>query len=169
MLGCSKGQEILPESEFYPDPKHAGTRKFSRYCRSCIKVRDREAYQRNKARRDATNRAWRQANPERRLLHVRRSQKRNPDSHRRSTRNDIIRRKRLLAGAPFEPISYDEVYQAFEGRCGICKESLPRAKMTLDHIIPLSKGGAHTRANVQPAHRACNSRKGARLEVIVHR
>lgn len=31
---------------------------------------------------------------------------------------------------------------------------------SIDHIIPLSKGGAHTWSNVQLAHRACNSRKG---------
>jgi 5-methylcytosine-specific restriction endonuclease McrA len=36
-------------------------------------------------------------------------------------------------------------------------------KVTLDHIIPLSKGGTHTWDNVRPAHRRCNELKGDRL------
>lgn len=32
--------------------------------------------------------------------------------------------------------------------------------MEVDHIIPLARGGALTSDNVQPAHRACNLRKG---------
>lgn len=34
---------------------------------------------------------------------------------------------------------------------------------SLDHIIPLAKGGKHSYANTQLAHFTCNSRKGARV------
>jgi 5-methylcytosine-specific restriction endonuclease McrA len=33
---------------------------------------------------------------------------------------------------------------------------------TLDHVVPLSRGGAETLANVVLACRSCNSRKGTR-------
>jgi 5-methylcytosine-specific restriction endonuclease McrA len=33
--------------------------------------------------------------------------------------------------------------------------------MTLDHLIPLSKGGNHTSDNLALAHGRCNSRRGA--------
>jgi 5-methylcytosine-specific restriction endonuclease McrA len=33
---------------------------------------------------------------------------------------------------------------------------------TIDHIVPLAAGGDDTKANVQLAHRRCNTRKGAR-------
>jgi 5-methylcytosine-specific restriction endonuclease McrA len=33
---------------------------------------------------------------------------------------------------------------------------------TVDHIVPLDAGGDDTRANVQLAHRRCNSQKGNR-------
>lgn len=36
---------------------------------------------------------------------------------------------------------------------------------SVDHIIPLAKGGAHSWSNVQIAHCMCNSQKGANYEV----
>ncbi len=32
----------------------------------------------------------------------------------------------------------------------------------MDHIIPVSKGGAHTRQNLRLAHFLCNSKRGDR-------
>lgn len=55
-----------------------------------------------------------------------------------------------------------------DGCCGICGEpvdlEVPRGRLqpTLDHIVPLSKGGDTERVNLQSAHRGCNSRKGNR-------
>lgn len=54
--------------------------------------------------------------------------------------------------------------------CGICgmpiDYSLPAGDpmcYELDEIVPVSKGGSpYERANVQPAHRICNQRKGNR-------
>jgi len=34
---------------------------------------------------------------------------------------------------------------------------------TIDHIVPLSKGGEHSRSNVQCAHHLCNSLKSDRI------
>lgn len=36
---------------------------------------------------------------------------------------------------------------------------------SIDHIVPMSKGGGHVWENVQVAHIICNSEKGGRLEV----
>lgn len=35
---------------------------------------------------------------------------------------------------------------------------------TLDHILPRSRGGSDDPSNLQPAHRICNLRKGARVD-----
>lgn len=54
------------------------------------------------------------------------------------------------------------------GICGICHEPVTEERGTwgpsIDHIIPLSKGGAHELGNVQLAHRFCNYSKGNRVE-----
>ena len=56
-------------------------------------------------------------------------------------------------------------------RCRICGRKTPKSLLgknkpnapTLDHIVPLSKGGGHTWGNVQCACRQCNSEKGDRF------
>lgn len=37
---------------------------------------------------------------------------------------------------------------------------------SIDHLVPLSKGGLHSWDNVRLAHRICNSKKSARLDVV---
>lgn len=45
-------------------------------------------------------------------------------------------------------------------RCYYC--GIKPMRLTKDHIIPLSRGGAHSMDNIVPACQPCNSRKGAR-------
>ena len=50
-----------------------------------------------------------------------------------------------------------------EGRvCYLCGQWLSVHEMTLDHVVPLARGGAHTPDNLRPAHRSCNSCKGSK-------
>ena len=53
--------------------------------------------------------------------------------------------------------------------CGICGEPIvipardPILKPSVDHIVPISRGGLHVWGNVQPAHLFCNIRKRNRM------
>lgn len=47
--------------------------------------------------------------------------------------------------------------------CGICRLPVDDAEKTIDHIIPLSRGGTNECSNLQIAHSTCNKRKGNRL------
>ena len=54
--------------------------------------------------------------------------------------------------------------------CWICREPINRflrcpnlMAATVEHIIPLSRGGTHTWDNTVPAHARCNFRKGDSL------
>lgn len=52
------------------------------------------------------------------------------------------------------------VWQRDQGRCVECQAT---AYLEFDHIIPFSKGGASTAANIQILCRQCNNQKKARL------
>lgn len=73
-------------------------------------------------------------------------------------------------GVASEHIRKVDVFQADGWRCYLCGCDTPRELMgstepsapELEHVVPLSKGGTHTRSNVRCACRRCNAAKGAR-------
>lgn len=48
------------------------------------------------------------------------------------------------------------VYNKTEGHCAICGEFVPYTDFTVDHIIPLAKGGNNDLSNLQCACSVCN-------------
>lgn len=62
-----------------------------------------------------------------------------------------------------ETILLSDVYRRDGGRCHICKKYVPSNLASLDHVIPLSRGGRHVIGNVKIAHLKCNKRKGAKV------
>ena len=46
------------------------------------------------------------------------------------------------------------------GICPCCKVSVPKQKFTVDHIVPLSRGGLNVIDNIQPLCLRCNMIKG---------
>jgi 5-methylcytosine-specific restriction endonuclease McrA len=80
-----------------------------------------------------------------------------------------MRHRALKLAATIEDFGYEEIFERDGWRCGICGERIDktvvhpdRRSASLDHVVPLSKGGEHSRANVQAAHLGCNSTKGNR-------
>jgi len=46
-----------------------------------------------------------------------------------------------------------------EGVCYYCGEKFPPAELTMDHIVPVARGGMSTKGNVVPACKECNNKK----------
>lgn len=53
-----------------------------------------------------------------------------------------------------------EVFRRSKGKCWLCGLPVTFAGMTLDHVIPKSKGGTFAVANLRAAHQPCNQRRG---------
>lgn len=133
----------------------------------------REYYQANRERLIAYWAEYREKHPDRVKASARANYQRYREKHleirRRYCRenpeqirdHNDKRRAMLRGAAGAEKISRRRVWEREGGRCHICGERVPYEKATLDHLIPLSKGGEHSYLNVRIAHGPCNSRRGA--------
>ena len=91
-------------------------------------------------------------------------------SRSRGRQSQRIRRARVL-GSPTAPYSDLDIFERDAWTCGLCSgridRLLPRGRWSasVDHVIPVARGGADTPENVQAAHLGCNSRKRDRVPV----
>lgn len=59
--------------------------------------------------------------------------------------------------------SRGNIYVRDRNRCQYCGRKFPTSELSLDHVIPISRGGRSTWENVVCACLACNVRKGNKL------
>lgn len=51
------------------------------------------------------------------------------------------------------------------GRCHYCENSFQKSELTMDHKIPVIRGGMSSKSNVVPCCKACNSLKKHQTDV----
>lgn len=91
---------------------------------------------------------------------------------RTERKRDFDRQRRaLMVGARNGgSVFLDEIIQRDGSGCALCGEAIDLSLVypdpfsrSVDHILPLSRGGAHELQNCQLAHLRCNQSKGARI------
>lgn len=87
-------------------------------------------------------------------------------------RSNYHKRRALKRKLPADDIRPLDVFERDGWVCGICAAPVDRdlqwpdeLSASLDHVVPLSRGGHHVLSNVQLAHLGCNVRKGDFLQV----
>lgn len=71
-----------------------------------------------------------------------------------------LRRSRLInTGQNFTSLEWKELKESLNNFCLGCARQEPEIKLTVDHILPLSKGGHNGISNIQPLCQSCNSKK----------
>lgn len=95
------------------------------------------------------------------------SHKKEARVYRKAHLDEIVVRNRnrysLLhaTGTRIARSQWEAIKRAYGGRCAYCHGTAKR--LTMDHFIPLSRGGIHTVSNIVPACGHCNSSKGNRI------
>ena len=120
-------------------------------CKLCTNSEQRKRYQVNRERYIGISRSWKQRNPERVKEQQREWKQANPErkrelEHRRRTRkqeNGVY----VISPKDMRRLAGDCVY------CGATEH------ITMDHVIPISRGGTHGIGNLVPACASCNNRK----------
>jgi 5-methylcytosine-specific restriction endonuclease McrA len=182
MRTCTKCGIEKPTGDFYTNLSQ---------CKSCKSQQGKETYQRHKKAIRERHKAyyqehkywfkeyqkkWHKANYEKRresaLARARSSRqeypeilreryrvwaKNNPD---KTTANNHRRRARLTGvGGTYTAQEWVDLCDWYDNRCLSCGET---TTLTVDHVVPIAKGGTNSIDNIQPLCGSCNSRKGAK-------
>ena len=144
---CKACQHVYYVNRYKKKKQHilAVTKAYRTTHQTKVSGYKRRYYEAHKEQYNADLRRWRKAN------------------WRRHYVNHLAKRQALLRGATISDFTLEdwiEVLEQYGYQCAYCKST---SKLTMDHIVPLSKGGQHTQRNIAPACGPCNSRKGATL------
>jgi 5-methylcytosine-specific restriction endonuclease McrA len=123
------------------------------FCKSCYRDARASIYENGRARADAI---WRKRHCTERPAGT---------SHYDQDPAEVLRapkrrRAERLRKAKRAPIDREVIFKRDDWLCGICGESVEVGDATLDHIVPISLGGADEPSNVRLAHSLCNSQRG---------
>lgn len=147
-----------------------------------VREYNRDYYSKNYDYFSAKSKAWKSSNPDEVAEYNKSYYEKNSEyfkEYRRQwaaanpekIRASQQRRRTRIEGAFVEDVLINVLIERGEGNCGICgKEFLPGTEYgdplypTVDHVIPISKGGQHSYENTQAAHFSCNSRKSSKLD-----
>lgn len=161
-------------SHEHPEQARAHSRQNHHRHRDAALVRAKKHYQEHRAariakqrendakrieERRAYNREYRKKNAERLLAYHRAYatayNKKYPEKIAAYQKARRARKK----GFTDKAILYRALWEIFGHCCGVCHEPLILEEMTIDHILPLAKGGLHIYENVRPAHLSCNQQR----------
>lgn len=98
---------------------------------------------------------------------------RDPEKRRASAGVSTRKRRALRLAVASEPYTIDLIAERDEFTCHLCGVGVDmglywpdRYSPSVDHVVPLSRGGDDTLANVKLSHLTCNLSKGNRLEEV---
>lgn len=120
------------------------------YCSKKCKTR---AVEQRRVRDDA---ARYQRERDRRIQYATDYARRNPHIGQVSKRN----RRAAASGSRIRTADWLALCRRFGLRCAYCSVKAP---LTMDHVVPLVRGGSHTIGNILPACKRCNCRKQGRF------
>lgn len=136
------------KTEFTPDNAHPHKQTCSKRCASRLN------YANNKEAVDRRYREWTEANREKRRAIYRANYAKNREQKR-------IQKKARNIGSLSRVEFLDMCAECFF-RCPHCTKAFPPSMLSIDHRVPVSKGGTNERLNLQILCIQCNKRKGNR-------
>jgi len=172
MKTCKDCQIDKPLSDYYADK--SGKDGYRSNCKICLKEKLKTNYiskrsvklkiqanwyanNSDKAKKYAKQ--WRKNNPDKTKKYHQDYIEANPDKERIRSREKSLRRRTKLKGNGIFTIINKDLLKLLSQPCCKCGNT---NNQTLDHIIPISRGGRHSVGNLQTLCLFCNVSKGTK-------
>jgi hypothetical protein len=155
---CRKCAETKSINDFYKAPKNKNADGLRSYCKQCSLISAKQWQKTNRTRCANRERKWRKNNPDKFKKSCISWRNKNKELVCSYTSN---RRTKKMRNGIFQ-IGKNELAKLYSSACVSCGST---QEITLDHIIPISRGGRHAIGNLQPMCQRCNSSKGDKLMV----
>jgi 5-methylcytosine-specific restriction endonuclease McrA len=148
-------KDTCPQGHPY-DEENTYVYKGTRRCKACNLQRNRDTYACMPEVYAQKRLAWYTANRETAITASKRWAQANPE---RANLNSRLKKQRRRAAGVLTAAEWNEIKARYNHRCLACGSS---ASLTIDHVVPISKGGLNTMVNVQPLCGTCNSSKATK-------
>lgn len=129
---CSKCKRYKQAISRYFGKNKAKPDGLQSECRICKRKTDSESDKKHRVRKNTTDR-----------------------------RNKHIRRAILKTKQAYTLQEWEALKEKYNHTCLRCGKKEPEIKLTVDHILAVSKGGSNSIDNIQPLCGSCNSSKGS--------
>jgi 5-methylcytosine-specific restriction endonuclease McrA len=152
--------------------ENAKTREWRANNKDRVRELNQQHYEANREERKAYHRQYRQENPEYFREKQQEFREQNPTYSRdynrewaranpdkRAEKDNKRRAFKMGKSGSFSSREWAELKRRYNYTCLRCGRYEPEIKLTADHIVPISKGGAGTIENIQPLCKSCNSAK----------
>jgi 5-methylcytosine-specific restriction endonuclease McrA len=130
-----------------------------------LREREKARWQRRKGdpHKKAVDRQWRENNPEKFRSSILAARAKRPEHYALIARGNTARRRSRTMLAPVEQVSLTAILARDKNTCHLCGQEISsKVEVTLDHLIPVLRGGAWAEWNLMLAHGSCNKKRGAR-------
>ncbi len=126
--------------------------------------REREISKRSRAKNRLTKRLkdaeYRRQKPELYKASIARAKAAKPELYREISVNSALARRARRRQAVTERISIRKIRKRDKDLCHLCGGAVARDQLSLDHLIPVIRQGAHAEWNLMVAHLRCNKIRG---------
>lgn len=170
---CGQEHEAIPE---YFTVAKLNKDGLDIYCRPCRRAIAKDFYQKNRLKEIERSKRWNKINASKVARNMANCRKKNPSKYRAYDKQwkkenklsvysyDCTKRQKRRAAINNTACkaTAKDVQIIIKKSKGLCYYCGKKDKMTLDHVIPLSKGGLHEKANLVAACSHCNTSKGNR-------
>jgi 5-methylcytosine-specific restriction endonuclease McrA len=138
--------------EKHPEKARQSWQKWQQNNKEKARENSRKSYAKHADVQRAKDAQWRAENPEAVRNKARKTYWSNPEKHRERSHLRRVKSEHFL-------VLPKEMKRLYSQPCAKC---LSKDKTTIDHIIPLSRGGRHSIGNLQTLCLSCNTQKNTR-------